>query len=349
MTREYIIDKIIAKEDTVIPPKTIANIKFKTNMGAINEQLTIHPVDRLSQNQYLKLETNILDKNIKEIQVYNFSNLYTRIYEGTIIGTIEYKKKDGLLIINETSKDIIDRQGTVIKISNDLTNKQREKATLLISKYQHLFTSEQLELNCAKVKECEVNLDSKDPVFQAPYRVSPKQREKLKNIIDEMTRADIIEPSKSSYAAPVFLIPKKQKGEYRFLVDFRKLNEQTINDRHPIPRAQDIFRALEGAKYFSTVDMAQGYFQIPVRKEDHAKLVFTTDSGLFQFKRIPQGWKNSAPIFQRTINNIFSDYLYRSIVAYLDDKCCFADEFEKALCNLEKMFIKKYSSCKKIS
>ncbi|KAF0752488.1 serine/threonine-protein kinase fray2-like [Aphis craccivora] len=65
-----------------------------------------------------------------------------------------------------------------------------------------------------------------------------------------MINADIIEPSKSSYAAPIFLIPKKQKGEYRFLVDFRKLNEQTVNDRHPIPRSQDIFRALEGAKYF---------------------------------------------------------------------------------------------------
>jgi len=68
-----------------------------------------------------------------------------------------------------------------------------------------------------------------------------------------------------------------------------KLNEQTVNDRHPIPRSQDIFRALEGAKYFSTVDMAQGYFQIPVRQEDRAKLAFTTDFGLFQFKRIPQG------------------------------------------------------------
>ena len=139
---------------------------------------------------------------------------------------------------------------------------------------------------------------------------------------------------------PQYFLYLKNRKENRFLVDFIKLNEQTINYRHPIPRAQEIFRALEGAKYFSTVDMAQGYFQIPVRKEDRAKLVFTTDSGLFQFKRIPQGWKNSAPIFQRTINNIFSDYLYRSIVAYLYDICCFADEFEKALCNLEKMFIR---------
>jgi len=161
ITREYIIDKIIAKEDIIIAPNTIDNIKFKTNMGTINEQSTIHPVDRLSQNQYLKLETNIQDKNVKEIPVYNFSNLYIRIYEGTVLGTIGYKQKDNLLIINETSKDITDKQGTVIKISNGLTNTQREKATLLISKYQHLFTCEQLELNCAKVEECESKLTQK--------------------------------------------------------------------------------------------------------------------------------------------------------------------------------------------
>jgi len=76
-----------------------------------------------------------------------------------------------------------------------------------------------------------------------------------------MINADIIEPSKSNYAVPVSLIPKNQKRGYRFLVDFKKLNEQTVNDRHPIPRAQYLFRALEGAKYFSTVDMAWVIFK----------------------------------------------------------------------------------------
>ncbi|KAE9521440.1 hypothetical protein AGLY_018157 [Aphis glycines] len=275
-----------------MPPKILTNIKIETNIGALDEESVIHPVDCLS----------------------------------TVIGTTEYyTKKDNLLTINKTNNDVCDNQSTIIKISKDLTNEQAEKAKVLIRKFQHLFTSEQLDLNYARVEEYEVKLSSKDPVFQAPYRVSPKQREKLKKIINEMINADIIEPSKSSYAALVFLIPKKQKGEYRFLVDFRKLNEQTINDRHPIPRSQDIFRDLEGAKYFSTVYMVQGYFQIPVRQEDREKLAFITDFGLFQFKRIPQGWKNSAPIFQRTINQIFSEYLYRSIVAYLDDICCFAD------------------------
>jgi hypothetical protein len=65
-----------------------------------------------------------------------------------------------------------------------------------------------------------------------------------------MIASDIVEPSRSSYAAPVFLIPKKEKGEYRFLVDYRKLNNETISDKHSIPRSQDLFRSIEGARYY---------------------------------------------------------------------------------------------------
>ncbi|KAE9534032.1 hypothetical protein AGLY_008768 [Aphis glycines] len=104
----------------------------------------------------------------------------------------------------------LDEQSAIHPVDHlNLTNKQLEKAKAPIN------------LNCAKLKEYEVKLSSKDPVFQAPCRVSTKQREKLKKIIDEMINANIIEPKKSSYAPSVFLISKKQKGEYRFL-EFEK-------------------------------------------------------------------------------------------------------------------------------
>lgn len=88
IAREYILDKIIATEDTIIAPKTIADINFKTNTEIINEKLS-DPVDRLNQKLFLKLEKNVLEENDKQIQVYNFSNLYINIYEGTVMGTIE--------------------------------------------------------------------------------------------------------------------------------------------------------------------------------------------------------------------------------------------------------------------
>ncbi|KAL4141393.1 hypothetical protein QTP88_004040 [Uroleucon formosanum] len=107
-----------------------------------------------------------------------------------------------------------------------------------------------------------------------------------------------------------------------------------------IDQGGDLFRSLEGAKYYTCLDLAQGYFQLPIKKEDQYKTAFITDFGLYNFKRIPQGFKNSGPIFQRVINNIFSDYLYRTMIAYLDDICCFGNTFEEALTRLEEIFIR---------
>jgi len=130
-----------------------------------------------------------------------------------VYGSIpEHSRKTFLIISNSKKKEITDKQGTVIQISKELTDEQLERANILIKKYQHLFTSDQLDINCAKVEAYEVKLNSGDPVFQAPYRVSPKQREKLRVLIDKMIKAYIIETSKSSYVAPVFIKPKKQKG-----------------------------------------------------------------------------------------------------------------------------------------
>jgi len=291
--------------------------------------------NKANQTNDLKLETQILNKNEKEISEDNFPNLYTQTYKGMTIGKIKKTNdsiyKETILTITKLKHELTDKQGTVIKISNELNNEQMEKAKVLINKYKHLFTSDPLDIGCANIEPCEINLKSNKTIFQPPYRVAPVQREKLKLLIDQMIISDIVEPSRSNYAAPVFLIPKKEKGEYRFLVDYRKLNNETISDKHPIPRSQDLFKSLEGAKYYSSIDMAQGYFQLPIKIEDRYKTAFITDFGLYQFKRIPKGFKNSGPIFQRIINNIFSDYLYKTMVAYLDDICCFGKDFESSL------------------
>jgi len=315
-------------------------LKYKNIYADTNKDETEN-----KENNYLKLESQILNNNEKGISGNTFPNVYTQTYKGVTIGKIGKTKdsinKETILTINKKpEQEMCDKQGTIIRISNELNSEQREKAKGLINKYKHLFTSDPLDIGCANVEPCEINLKSNKPIFQPPYRVAPTQREKLKLIIDQMIASDIVEPSRSSYAAPVFLIPKKEIGEYRFLVDYRKLNDETISDKHPIPRSQDLFRSLEGAKYYCTMDMAQGYFQLPIRVEDRYKTAFITDFGLYHFKRIPQGFKNSGPIFQRIINNLFSDYLYTTMVAYLDDLCCFGKNFESSLERLRNIFIR---------
>jgi len=228
---------------------------------------------------------------------------------------------------DDSNEEIMDKQGNIIKISQELNTEQRKKALRLMNNCKHLFTSDLLEIGCAKVEPCEIKLKTVKSKFQPPYRVSPAQRHKLRILIKQMINTDIIEPSKNNYAAPVFLIPKKEKGEYRFLVDYRKLNNETIPDKHRISRSKIFLEAWKGlillfyrhgSGIFSYSDKTRG--------NKINKAGFITDFGLFNFKRIPQGFKNSAPIFQRIM------------IAYLDDICCFGNNFEKALTNLKDIF-----------
>lgn len=156
----------------------------------------------------------------------------------------------------------------------------------------------------------------------------------MKDHIKQLLDSKVIRESSSPYASPIVLVQKKS-GELRMCVDYRQLNAKTRKDAYPLPRIEESLDALAGAQWFSTLDLASGYNQVPVAERDKAKTAFCTPFGLFEFERMPFGLCNAPGTFQRLMERIFGDQSLHSVLLYLDDVIVFSSSVEQHLQRLE--------------
>ena len=152
-----------------------------------------------------------------------------------------------------------------------------------------------------------------------------------------MNEQDIIESCSSPYAAPVLLVTKKD-GSIRFCVDYRKLNSQTKKDAYPLPRINTCLESLAGAKWFSTLDLASGYWQCEMDLSSKEKTCFVTHQGTYAFKVLPFGLCNSPATFERLMDIVLRGLQWEKCLCYVDDVIVFGSSFEIALENLKTVF-----------
>lgn len=123
--------------------------------------------------------------------------------------------------------------------------------------------------------------------------------------MEELKAQDLTEDSTSPWTNPVVMV-KKKDSTYRFYVNFRKLNSVTITDAHPLSRVADNLDALSGSQFYSTMYMSSEYWQVELNPADRPKTAFPTGDGLYQFKVMPTGLKNSPPTFQKLMELFLS-------------------------------------------
>lgn len=218
-------------------------------------------------------------------------------------------------------------------------NTKFNRVNELINQYSHVFAKNKFDVGEIKLDSPKVVLTSELPVSHRPYRTSPKDDVEIKKQLDALLTAGIIKPSHSPYSAPITLAFKKEdNAKTRLCVDYRKLNQITKTDCEPIPRIDSVLDKLTNAKIFSTLDLCSGYWHIKLEDKEAEKLAFTSNYGLFQFNRLPFGYKNSPAIFQRAIRQILHKYQINFALNYFDDIIVFSNSLEEHVQHLKIIF-----------
>ena len=222
-----------------------------------------------------------------------------------------------------------------------LSQEEALQLSHLLADYYDIFSLNDDERGETDLVEFKIDTGDTSPKKQAARRVPFAARQAIARQLDEMQSNNIIKPSESPWASPVVLV-KKRDGTLRFCVDYRALNSVTKPDVFPLPRIYDLLDQLGKLKYFTTLDLKSGYWQIKVQTDSQEKTAFITHEGLFKFRVMPFGVKNAPAIFQRLMRQVLSGLQSESgigfVSVYLDDVIVFSESLIDHINHLKAVF-----------
>ena len=218
-----------------------------------------------------------------------------------------------------------------------LNDDDRIKFRELFRFYRDVFAFANDQLGKTSLVQHVIDTGDAMPIKQRPYRTTPQCRQEIDHQVKDMLQKGVIRESISPWSSPVVLV-KKKNGSFRFCVDLRKVNAVTRKDSFPMPLVSDTLDALSGTKYFSTLDLKSGYWQIEMHPESREKTAFVTHNGLYEFNVMPFGLTNSGTSFQRLMGHILRGLEYRFALIYIDDIIIFSKSIDKHLTHLEEVF-----------
>lgn len=252
---------------------------------------------------------------------------------GLMLGNIISDKSTPSFTTNVKRGDLDLKLERLVEHINDTTQQRQIKNVL--HNYDRLFDTTRSTI-ATNVRSHEIITIDHPPPSSKPYDCTPEKRQAMFKIVDELLQSGLIRPSFSAYAAPALLVPKKD-NTWRMVVDYKKLNNITIKDSHPLPNMERAIQTLGGGyEFFSKFDLKSGFWQIPIRESDKNKTAFVIAGGLYEWNVLPQGLKNSPPSFQRIMAEILSPCRHCTLV-YIDDIVIFSRTFDDHITHLNQV------------
>ena len=163
----------------------------------------------------------------------------------------------------------------------------------------------------------------------------------MKEEIEKLLTARVIHSSRSSWSAPIIVVPKGDGGKH-LVIDYRALNKVTRKFTWPMPKVEDIFSKLNRATYFTTLDLCAGYHHIPFNKPSILKTAFNSPFRKYEYIKVPFGLAQAPAYFQELMTGILKDFSFT--IAYLDDIIIFSKTPQEHLSHIRKVLEKLRSA-----
>ena len=281
------------------------------------------------------------------VRMMNPKGELVTVYAGMTVATLERVKPlmGGVADVSETDQDPeqtvgVEKQGMlwdlVQKSGQDLSPEEKEMFHYLLLSYADAFACFTADLGRTDKLVHHIHTGDARLVRQPVRRIPPQRRGEVHKLLNEMLERGVIEPSTSPWASPIVLV-QKNDGTTRFCVDYRKQNNVTGKDAYPLPSIDATLDTLHRSKWFTTLDLLSGYWQVEMDETDRQKTAFCKTEGLFQFKVMPFGLCNAPATFQRLMDLVLAGLQWSDCLVYLDDVIVLERTFVEHLRNLQSV------------
>ena len=337
------INRVSIVKTIHIPPK---------HNGAISVSIKGHdiktPTACFIGSQYTDTEVRLIDgvhdisRNATlQVLVINNSNQHVNFPKGMKIGHLEPLIDDLAQVpINSATtqwmlpKTVKPDSFTPPKYQLDAITQQQ--LDYLLGTFKDQFVKDKTTIGTTPLTQMSIDTGDSDPISQKPYPVAMKHYQWVKEEIDKLLEAGVIRNSHSSWLAPIIVVLKGDRGK-RLVIDYRALNKVMRKFVWPMPKVEDIFSQLNGAKYFSTLDLRARYHHIGLTTDSIPK-TFISPFGKYEYIKVPFGLAQAPAYFQELMTRVLKDLPFA--MAYLDDIIIYSSTPEEHLEHIRTVFEK---------
>ena len=334
--------RVLPNQSTLVTVKVDGEV---TTSGS----LLLQPEEAMAGLLVEESLVTVQDDGTAHVSLVNLTGFTQTIDSGTTVGTIS--EVDEEIQLQGDADNVTSATVNQLVTTDELKERKQRLASMLtvgdpelqevLLEYHHLFSLDEEERGETDIIQMNIDTGEAAPIKQPARRMPYAARQEVTRHIRKMQEANVIRPSRSPWSSPIVLV-KKKDGTLRFCVDYRRLNSVTKADTFPLPRMDDILDQLGDCKFFSTLDLKSGYWQIRVHPDSQEKTAFITPQGLYEFRVMPFGLMNGPAVFQRLMQQVVMGLNPEEgpdhIAVYLDDILVFSKSLDEHRNHLKQVF-----------